>query len=80
MPSMLSIQLALYGTAGAKTAIDTVVEFASNEAESVKEVVFVLFDEKTYEAYEEALMPYSYRASKPHSGSLETVLFIFKQY
>lgn len=42
----------------AKTAIETVVEFANNEAESVKEVIFVLYEDKTYRAYEEVLMPY----------------------
>jgi len=36
-------------------AIETVVEFARDEAKSIKEIVFVLFDGRTYEAYENAL-------------------------
>jgi len=39
----------------AKIAIEAMVEFARNEAKSVKEVVFVLFDQRTYSAYENVL-------------------------
>jgi len=39
----------------ARIAIKTVVEFANNEAESVNQIVFVLFDDRTYGAYENAL-------------------------
>jgi len=36
-------------------AIKTVVSFLSGQATSVKEVVFVLFDPVTYQAYSSAL-------------------------
>ncbi len=39
----------------AKIAINTVAEFAREEAQSLKEIVFVLFNEKAYEAYKNAL-------------------------
>jgi O-acetyl-ADP-ribose deacetylase len=42
-------------TDAAKIAINTAAKFATDEAESVKEIVFVLFDEGTYAHYEMAL-------------------------
>lgn len=36
-------------------AIQTVMEFLKNEAESIKEVILVLFDNSTYEAYLQAV-------------------------
>jgi O-acetyl-ADP-ribose deacetylase (regulator of RNase III) len=40
----------------ARIAIETVDEFAKNEAQSLNEVVFVLYDDRTYSAYEKALL------------------------
>jgi len=42
----------------AKIAIEAVVEFARHEARSVNEIVFVLFDQRTCSAYEEALFKF----------------------
>ncbi len=39
----------------AKIAVETVLEFARDEAKSVKEIVFVLYDGRTYGAYEKVL-------------------------
>lgn len=39
----------------AKIAIETVVKFTKEEARSVNEIVFVLFDERTYAAYKQVL-------------------------
>ena len=39
----------------AKVALDTVILFFKGESASLKEVRFVLFDAKTYEAYQKAL-------------------------
>ena len=39
----------------AKVAVETVISFLKEEAKSVKEVSFVLFDAGTYEAYQKAL-------------------------
>jgi len=39
----------------AKVAVETVISFLKEEAQSVKEVRFVLFDARTYEAYQKAL-------------------------
>lgn len=39
----------------AKVALETVKSFLQNEASSIKEVTFVLFDARTYEAYSQAL-------------------------
>ena len=56
--SFPSISTGAYGypvTEAAKIAIRTVVSFLTEEVTSVKEVVFVLFDPKTYQAYSSAL-------------------------
>jgi len=53
-----SISTGVYGypvAEAAKVAIKTVVSFLSGQATSVKEVVFVLFDPVTYQAYSSAL-------------------------
>jgi len=39
----------------AKVALKTVISFLKEEAVSLKEVRFVLFDAKTYEVYQQAL-------------------------
>jgi len=39
----------------ARIAVQTVISFLSSEASSIKEVRFVLFDSRTYEAYARAL-------------------------
>ena len=38
----------------ATIAINTVAKFAKDEAESIKEIIFVLFDEGTYDQYKKA--------------------------
>jgi O-acetyl-ADP-ribose deacetylase (regulator of RNase III) len=56
--SFPSISTGAYGYPvhqAAKIAIKTVVSFLKDEASSVDEVVFVLFDDSTYDAYEAAL-------------------------
>ena len=53
-----SISTGVYGypvTEAAKVAIKTVASFHAGQATSVKEVVFVLFDPTTYQAYASAL-------------------------
>jgi len=58
--SFPSISTGAYGypiDKAAQTAIDTVVSFLS-ETTSVKEVVFVLFDSRTYNAYASALQEF----------------------
>ena len=53
-----SISTGAYGypaAAAAKVALNTVVSFISNETTTLKEVIFVLFDAATYEAYASAL-------------------------
>jgi O-acetyl-ADP-ribose deacetylase len=39
----------------AKIALQTVISFLKDEANSIKEVIFVLFDRRTYESYLKAL-------------------------
>ncbi len=56
--SFPSISTGAYGypvDAAAEVAIQTVIIFLKEEAVSIKEVVFVLFDSRTYEAYRKAL-------------------------
>jgi O-acetyl-ADP-ribose deacetylase (regulator of RNase III) len=56
--SFPSISTGAYGypvEQAAEVAVSTVVAFLREEKTSVEEVVFVLFDSKTYEAYEAAL-------------------------
>jgi O-acetyl-ADP-ribose deacetylase len=56
--SFPSISTGAYGyplDKAAKVAIQTVVSFLNTEAASVKQVIFVLFDTRTYEAYLKAL-------------------------
>jgi len=53
-----SISTGVYGypvSEAAKVAIKAVVSFLSGQATSIKEVVFVLFDPVTYQAYSSAL-------------------------
>ena len=53
-----SISTGAYGypvSEAARIAISTVVSFIKEQATSIKEVVFVLFDSKTYESYCSAL-------------------------
>ena len=56
--SFPSISTGIFGypiKEAAKVAIKAVVEFLMDEARSVKEVVFVLWDDKTLEAYQDAM-------------------------
>ena len=56
--SFPSISTGAYGypvADAARVAINTVVSFLREETTSLKEVVFVLFDSRTYEAYSSAL-------------------------
>jgi O-acetyl-ADP-ribose deacetylase (regulator of RNase III) len=56
--SFPSISTGAYGypvAEAAKVAIRTVVSFLTEQVTSVKEVVFVLFDSRTYQAYSSAL-------------------------
>ncbi len=56
--SFPSISTGAYGypvAEAAKIALRTVVSFLKEQATSLKEVVFVLFDSKTYESYHSAL-------------------------
>jgi len=56
--SFPSISTGAYGypvTEAAKVAIKAVVSFLQERVTSIKEVVFVLFDSKTYDAYSSAL-------------------------
>jgi len=46
----------------AKIAVETVVRFAKQEARSLKEIVFVLFDIRTYEVYKKTLKELTERA------------------
>jgi O-acetyl-ADP-ribose deacetylase (regulator of RNase III) len=39
----------------AGVAMDAVVSFLRDEASSIKEVVFVLYDDRAYDAYKKAL-------------------------
>jgi O-acetyl-ADP-ribose deacetylase (regulator of RNase III) len=53
-----SISTGAYGypvDAAAQTAISAVVKFASEEAQSISEIVFVLFNEAAYDSYAGAL-------------------------
>jgi O-acetyl-ADP-ribose deacetylase len=53
-----SISTGAYGypvDEAAKTAIQTIIEFLNHEAVSIKNIVFVLFDEGTYNAYSQAV-------------------------
>ena len=56
--SFPSISTGAYGypvAEAARVAVNTVVSFLKEEATSLKDVVFVLFDSRTYEAYASAL-------------------------
>jgi O-acetyl-ADP-ribose deacetylase (regulator of RNase III) len=56
--SFPSISTGAYGypvDEAAKVAISTVVSFLKEQATSLKDVVFVLFDARTYESYRRAL-------------------------
>ena len=56
--SFPSISTGAYGypvAEAARIAITTVVSFLKEQATSIKEVVFVLFDSRTYESYRSAL-------------------------
>ncbi len=56
--SFPSISTGVYGypvEKAAEAAIQTVITFLKEEAVSIKEVIFVLFDTRTYEAYQKAL-------------------------
>jgi O-acetyl-ADP-ribose deacetylase len=56
--SFPSISTGVYGypvTDAAGIAMNTAAKFAHDEAESIQEIVFVLFDEGTYAQYEKAL-------------------------
>jgi O-acetyl-ADP-ribose deacetylase (regulator of RNase III) len=56
-----SISTGAYGypvDEAAKTAVDTVVTFLKEQATSLKEVMFVLFDAMTYQSYCSALRTY----------------------
>ena len=56
--SFPSISTGAYGypvSEAARIAISTVVSFLKEQATSIKEVIFVLFDSKTYESYSSAL-------------------------
>ena len=59
--SFPSISTGAYGYPvgeAAKTAVETVVSFLKEQAASLKEVVFVLFDSGTYQSYCSALRTY----------------------
>jgi O-acetyl-ADP-ribose deacetylase (regulator of RNase III) len=45
----------------AKIAVSTVVSFLKEQATSLKDVVFVLFDSRTYQSYCSALQAYPNR-------------------
>ncbi len=56
--SFPSISTGAYGypvAEAARIAVSTVVSFLKEQATSIKEVVFVLFDSRTYESYHSAL-------------------------
>jgi len=56
--SFPSISTGAYGypvNEAARIAVSTVVSFLKEQATSIKEVVFVLFDSRTYESYRSAL-------------------------
>jgi len=56
--SFPSISTGAYGypvAEAAKIAISTVISFLKEQATSIKEIVFVLFDSRTYESYRSAL-------------------------
>ena len=59
--SFPSISTGAYGypvDEAAKTALNTVISFLSEQATSLREVVFVLFDSRTYQRYCSALRTY----------------------
>ena len=59
--SFPSISTGAYGypvDEAAKTAVDTVVSFLKEQVTSLKEVMFVLFDSRTYQSYCSALRTY----------------------
>lgn len=61
--SFPSISTGVYGypaEAAARVAVQAVASFLTGQATSVKEVVFVLFDPRTYEAYSSALNELKY--------------------
>ena len=56
--SVRSISTGAYGypvDEAARIAVNTVISFLKEQATSLKEVVFVLFDSRTYESYSSAL-------------------------
>jgi O-acetyl-ADP-ribose deacetylase len=56
--SFPSISTGAYGyplEEAAKIAVDTVIDFLNTEASSVKEVIFVLFDDVTFKAFHKSL-------------------------
>jgi O-acetyl-ADP-ribose deacetylase (regulator of RNase III) len=56
-----SISTGAYGypvDKAAETAVNTVISFLEEQATSLKDVVFVLFDSRTYQSYCSALRPY----------------------
>ena len=58
--SFPSISTGAYGypvDEAAETAVSTIVSFLKEQATSLKEVVFVLFDSRTYQSYCSALRP-----------------------
>ncbi len=62
--SFPSISTGAYGypvDAAAKIAVSTVVSFLKEQATSLKDVVFVLFDSRTYQSYHSALQVYPNR-------------------
>jgi len=59
--SFASISTGAYGypvDEAAKTAVNTVISFLKEQATSLREVVFVLFDSRTYQSYCSALRTY----------------------
>jgi O-acetyl-ADP-ribose deacetylase (regulator of RNase III) len=56
--SFPSISTGAYGypvSQAATTALQTTISFFKDDARSIKDVIFVLFDSRTYEAYQKAL-------------------------
>jgi O-acetyl-ADP-ribose deacetylase (regulator of RNase III) len=63
--SFPSISTGAYGypvDEAAKTAVNTVVSFLNEQATSLREVVFVLFDSRTYQSYCSAVRTYVNRS------------------
>jgi len=65
--SFPSISTGAYGypmDEAAKIAVSTVVSFLKKQATSLKDVVFVLFDSRTYQSYRSALQVYHNRPER----------------